>query len=246
MKIIPSIDLYDGKCVRLTEGKKEHMKFYDIDILEYCKKLESCGVEYLHIVDLNGALSNETSKSTTETIQKIINNTSLKVDVGGGIRSIEKFKDIYNMNVDSIVFGTIAYTNPLFVFDCIGEFENFNKEQIIIACDTLDENIVVKGWEQKTPQNILDFISTWVKEGFNKFLCTDVSKDGTLTGPSFKLYKKILKTYPDIQLIASGGVNSIHDLNRLKETGLSYTIIGKALFEGKITFNELETWIKNC
>ena len=228
MFIIPAIDIIDGKCVRLTQGDYAQKKVYNDDPLEVAKEFEACGIERLHLVDLDGAKSQHiVNYNVLETITK---NTRLQVDFGGGIKSDEDIQLAFDSGAHQITAGSIAVKSRETVLRWL---QIYGPGKIILGADVRDEYIAVSGWQEKSSVNLFDLIGDYVEHGANNFICTDISKDGMLEGPAFDLYKKILERFPEINLIASGGINSMEDIERLEEMGLYGAIVGKAIYEGK-------------
>ncbi|MEP1093818.1 MAG: 1-(5-phosphoribosyl)-5-[(5-phosphoribosylamino)methylideneamino]imidazole-4-carboxamide isomerase, partial [Cyclobacteriaceae bacterium] len=234
MRIIPAIDIIEGKCVRLSKGDYHTKKIYNEDPLEVAKSFEDAGLEYLHLVDLDGA--KEKHIINWKVLEKLASRTSLIVDFGGGIQSNEDLKIAFESGATQITGGSIAVKDP-------GIFERwllaYGSEKIILGADALDEKIAVSGWQENTEEPIGDFIKRYVEKGIEYVISTDISKDGMLEGPSFDLYEKILSELPKLQLIASGGVSSVDDLLKLEENGLNGAIVGKAIYESRISLKEL-------
>lgn len=231
-EIIPAIDIIGGKCVRLNQGDYNKMKIYNDDPLEVAKSFEDLGIKRLHLVDLDGAKSGKVINY--KVVENIANNTNLEVDFGGGVNSYQVFEEVLAAGAKWINLGSIVFKKP----------EEFNyikedfSEQIILSADVLDEKIKISGWLEETGVSIFDFIQN--NSNINKVVCTDISKDGMLIGSSIELYKKILLRFPNLFLIASGGVSSIEEIHSLKNAGLSGAIIGKAIYENKINVNDLK------
>lgn len=240
MRIIPSIDLYNGQMCRLIKGKKNSMTCYGMSPITYANILKNIGIKRLHIVDLNNAFGEKTNIND-DIIKLICSETDLSVDIGGGIRSLYDALKYIEYGASNIVLGTIAITDSHSVLEIASKI---GRNNTILASDVLDGKIVTHGWETQSTVNINDFIKLWYNAGFKKFLCTDVNKDGMLQGPSNELYREILSNQPKIHLIASGGINNIESLIQLNEIGVSSAIIGKAIFEQKITLSEIEKWIQ--
>jgi phosphoribosylformimino-5-aminoimidazole carboxamide ribotide isomerase len=234
MFIIPAIDIIVGKCVRLTQGDYAQKKIYNDDPLEVAKEFEGYGIEWLHLVDLDGAKSEHIVNY--KVLEKITKNTKLQVDFGGGIKSDEDIKLAFDSGAHQITAGSIAVKSRETVLRWL---QQFGAEKIIIGADVRDEYIAVSGWQEKSSVNLFDLIGDYVEHGAVNFICTDISRDGMLAGPAFKLYEKILDRFPELNLIASGGISSMDDVERLEEMGLYGAIIGKALYEGKIDLNKL-------
>lgn len=238
MFIIPAIDIIDGKCVRLTKGDYAQKKIYNENPLEVAKQFQDAGLHNLHLVDLDGAKSKHIVN--WKIIEKICSKTTLKVDVGGGIKSDEDARMVFECGARQITAGSIAVKEPEKVIKWI---ENFGAEKIILGADVIQEKIAITGWTEKSEKDIYNFISEYLLSGIQYCICTDISKDGMLQGPSVKLYEKILEKNPMLKLIASGGVSSINDLQLLKEKGLFAAIVGKAIYENKISLKELSLFL---
>jgi len=237
MRIIPAIDIIDGKCVRLSKGVYGTKKIYNENPVEVAKEFESFGIKYLHLVDLDGAKSKHIVNQ--KVLENIARETSLKIDFGGGLKTIEDIEIAFNSGAKKITIGSIAVQNPEFCFDLI---EKYGSEKIILGADCEDRKIKTSGWLEESDQDVIDFILYYQKKEIQNVICTDISKDGMLEGASEDLYKEILdKT--KIQLIASGGISCIEDIYKMKEIGCSGTIIGKAIYEGRILLKELERFV---
>lgn len=234
MKIIPAIDIIDGKCVRLSKGDYGTKKIYNENPLEVAKEFESFGIKYLHLVDLDGAKSKHIVNQ--KVLENIANETSLEIDFGGGLKTIKDIEIAFNSGAKQITIGSIAIQNPEFCFDLI---EKYGSEKIILGADCEDRKIKTSGWLEESNQDVIDFILDYQKKGIKNVICTDISKDGMLQGASTELYQEIIaKT--KIQLVASGGISCIEDVYKMKEIGCSGTIIGKAIYEGRILLKDLQ------
>jgi phosphoribosylformimino-5-aminoimidazole carboxamide ribotide isomerase len=235
MRIIPAIDIIDGKCVRLTKGDYDTKKIYNENPVEVAKKFEAAGIEYLHLVDLDGAKANHIVNY--KVLELIASKTTLKIDFGGGLKSNEDLHIAFNCGAKQITGGSIAVKDS-------NTFEawlsKYGGTKIILGADCHNEKIAVNGWQEESDMEVLPFIKSYVSKGIQYVICTDIAKDGMLEGPSFELYKKILSESKDIKLIASGGITSIEDLNKLEDLGCEAAIIGKALYEGHIALKDLE------
>jgi phosphoribosylformimino-5-aminoimidazole carboxamide ribotide isomerase len=233
MRIIVAMDIIGGKCVRLTRGDFTTKKVYNEDPLEVARQVQDNGLTYLHLVDLDGAKKKKIEN--IKVLEKITEKTSLKVDFGGGIRSYDDLKTILNAGAVQVTAGSIALKDP-------GMFQewicNLGAEKIILGADCVDRKVAVSGWAEKSETDIIDFISLYKSRGIKYAICTDIDKDGMLSGPSTKLYKEILGKV-EIKLIASGGIASLKDIDDLREAGCEGVIIGKAMYEGKLTLKEL-------
>ena len=234
MRIIPAIDIINGKCVRLSKGDYQTMKIYNENPLEVAKQFEDVGIQYLHLVDLDGAKSNHIVNHAI--LEKICRHTNLKVDFGGGLKSNDDLRIAFESGANQITAGSIAIKNPPLFFEWLQEY---GSNKIILGADCDQRKIVTNGWLEHSEIDVIDFITEKKSMGIQQVICTDVSKDGMLIGSSIDLYKEILKEV-DISLIASGGVTSIKELKQLSEIGCEGAIIGKAIYEGKISLKELE------
>ncbi len=234
MKIIPAIDIIDGKCVRLSKGDYDTKKIYHENPLDIAKEYEANGIQYLHLVDLDGAKA-KTIKNL-KTLEMLASQTNLIVDFGGGIKTRESLESAFNAGANQVTIGSIAVENQKICEEWITEF---GAEKLILGADCLDRKIKTSGWVTDSDLDVLDFIQSYESKGIKEVICTDISKDGMLEGPSFELYQEILKQ-SEIALIASGGISSLQDLEDLKQIGCSGAIIGKAIYEGKISLKELQ------
>lgn len=239
MRIIPAIDIINGKCVRLTKGDYSTEKIYREDPLDAAKEYEDIGIQYLHVVDLDGAKSNRIINY--KTLYKIASQTNLKIDFGGGLKSDDDLKIAFENGASQITGGSIAVKNPELFLSWLSTFGN---DKIILGADCNLRMIATQGWTESSSLDVVDFIKEYEKKGIRYVICTDISKDGTLKGPSNELYEEILQS-TSIHLIASGGVSSLEDLLKLKELGCEGAIIGKAIYEGKIKLKELKQFLNN-
>jgi len=231
---IPAIDLLDNQCVRLSQGDYAHVSVYSKDPLDVAKQFEDSGITHLHLVDLEGAKTKEIAHH--KIIEKIVVNTNLQVDVGGGVKSEESFKKLIDFGAHQVNVGSMAVENhELFVY--LGGY--YGWEKMILSADVKALEVVTHGWLKTSGLNVLDFISGFVKQGLQYATVTDVSKDGMLSGVNQELYRNILKSLPSLKLIASGGVSRINDLYSLREDGLYGCIVGKAFYEEKISLTDL-------
>ncbi|GGG48189.1 1-(5-phosphoribosyl)-5-[(5-phosphoribosylamino)methylideneamino]imidazole-4-carboxamide isomerase [Bizionia arctica] len=241
MRIIPAIDIIDGKCVRLTKGDYSTKKIYNESPLEVAKQFEAAGIEYLHLVDLDGAKAEQIVNF--KVLEQIASKTNLKIDFGGGIRSNEDLHIAFNSGAKQITGGSIAVNNTK-MFE--GWLEKYGGTKIILGADCMNEKIAISGWQEESALEVIPFIQNYQKKSIQYVICTDISKDGMLEGPSLDLYKKIIDSCSNsngqsVKLIASGGVSCIEDLNLLEDMGCEAVIIGKAFYEGKISLKDLET-----
>lgn len=237
MKIIPAIDLIDGQCVRLTRGDYATKKVYNSDPVEVAKQFEGSGIKYLHLVDLDGAKAQHIVNY--KVLEEISHETKLHIDFGGGLKTDEDLRIAFESGADQVTGGSIAVKDP-------PKFENwlskYGAERIILGADCIRRKIAVHGWQEESDMEVVSFIDAYVQKGVRNVVCTDISKDGMLQGPSFELYTEILNKTPLINLIASGGVSRYEELPKLADLGCSAVIIGKAIYEGKITIKQLESF----
>lgn len=234
MDVIPAIDIINGKCVRLIQGDFAKQKVYNDNPLEIAETFAGAGLKRLHIVDLDGAKAGQIKN--LKVLESIASNTNTVIDFGGGIKNHEDVKSVFKAGAAIVTLGSIAVKNPKIVEEWVIEF---GADKILIGADVLDEKIKISGWLEDGGITIFEFINNMVTFGVKNIFCTDISKDGMMQGPSIDLYKKLMKEFPDINLIASGGVNSINDVKQLKEIDCNGVIIGKAIYESKISLTEL-------
>ena len=238
MTIIPAIDIIDGKCVRLTKGDYSQKTIYNEDPLEVALQFEDAGLQRLHLVDLDGAKVGDVKN--WKVLEKIAGKTKLIIDFSGGISTQKNLEITLNSGAAFASIGSIAVKDE---FTFTGWLLAYGADRFIIGADVRDEKILIQGWTESTTLTVFDLIEKYKLKGVKQFFCTDVSKDGLLAGPSVDLYKKILNEYPSIDLIASGGVSSIKDLEELREVGCSGAIVGKAIYENKISLSELKKFL---
>lgn len=244
MRIIPAIDIIDGKCVRLTKGDYETKKVYNENPLEVAKAFEASGIEYLHLVDLDGAKAQHIVNF--KVLEQIASKTSLKIDFGGGLKADEDLHIAFNSGAKQITGGSIAVKNPT-VFE--GWISKYGAAKIILGADSDQGKISISGWMEQSTEDLIPFIKAYQKKGIQYVICTDISKDGMLEGPSVELYKKIISECSNsssgqsIKLIASGGISSIEEIPILKELGCEGVIIGKAIYESHISLKQLEKFV---
>ena len=238
MTIIPAIDIIDGKCVRLTKGDFNKQTIYNEDPLEVAMQFEDAGLERLHLVDLDGAKEGEVKN--WKVLEKIATKTKLVIDFSGGISTQQSLEITFNSGAAYASIGSIAVKDE---FTFTGWLLAFGADRFIIGADVKKEMIVITGWTETTSINLFDFIGNYKLKGVKQFFCTDVNKDGLLQGPATSLYKKIMNQHPSIDLIASGGVTTIKDIEELREAGCSGAIIGKAIYENRITLKELKRFL---
>jgi phosphoribosylformimino-5-aminoimidazole carboxamide ribotide isomerase len=241
MYIIPAIDILDAKVVRLREGDYKQITSYDVSLVEMIEKYQSNGTEFIHIIDLNGAKGDF---SNQKFLFDIIKKTDIKIQYGGGVRSIEKVKELIDAGIHRIIVGTQAITNANFLQELSLEICGKEKcqDQVVIAIDVLDEVIKYSGWMESSPIKLMDYVDKCLNLGFFRFLCTDIDKDGKLGGAGVELYKKLMEHSPFIKLIASGGVSSMQDIEELQKIKVESCVVGKAIYEGKISIEEIKAW----
>lgn len=233
MRIIPAIDIINGKCVRLTKGDYATQKIYNENPLEVAKYFEDNGIQYLHLVDLDGAKSHQIINH--KILCQIATQTNLAIDFGGGIKQEKDLKIAFDNGANQVTCGSIAYKNPKLFLEWI---EKFGSDKIILGADALNRKIATQGWLETSEIDVIDFISEYETKGIRYVISTDIEKDGMLHGPSIELYRDILKV-SKVNLIASGGITTIDDVFKLKELGCEGAIIGKAIYENTINLKEL-------
>ena len=237
IELIPAIDIIEGQCVRLTKGDYDQKTVYRDSPAEVAKEFEEIGFKRLHVVDLDGAKSKHIVNS--EVLRRIMTDTQLVVDFGGGIKTDEDIEKAFAAGASMVTIGSIAVTNPdLFM----GWLEKYGAERIILGADVRHGKISINGWKEDSSEDLLPFLKKYVDAGVKNVLCTEISKDGTLTGPAIELYQSMMAAYPELHLIASGGVSSIDDIKALEAAGIPAVVFGKAIYEGKINLNELWDW----
>lgn len=237
IELIPAIDIIGGQCVRLTKGDYDQKTVYRDAPAEVAKEFEQIGFKRLHVVDLDGAKSKHIVNS--EVLRRVTTDTQLVVDFGGGIKTDEDIEKAFAAGASMVTIGSIAVTDPnLFM----GWLEKYGAEHIILGADVRHGNISINGWKEDSAEDLLPFLKKYVDAGVKNVLCTEISKDGTLTGPAIELYQSIMAAYPGLHLIASGGVSSIDDIKALEAAGIPAVVFGKAIYEGKINLNELWDW----
>lgn len=238
IELIPAIDLIGGKCVRLSQGNYESQTTYSIDPVEVAKEIESYGIRRLHVVDLDGAASHHIVNYRV--LEKIATRTSLVIDFGGGVKSESDLYIAFENGAQMVTVGSMAVQQPDTVKLWI---EKYGNHRFILGADVKEGHIAIHGWKENSEMELHPFIDTYTTCGVNQVLCTDIQKDGMLQGPSIELYKEIMEQHPDLHLIASGGVGSIHHIHQLQEAGIPAVVFGKALYEGKISLKELSCFI---
>ena len=238
IELIPAIDIIDGKCVRLSQGDYDTQKVYNESPLEVAKEFEANGIRRLHVVDLDGAKSSHIVNY--KVLDQLAGHTSLTIDFGGGIKTDEDLTIAFEYGAQMVTLGSVAVKNPDLFKSWL---HKYGAERIILGADVKDNRISVNGWKEESQQELLPFLADYTQEGIRKVLCTDISRDGMLQGPSIELYKQIMGQFPDMHLIASGGVSGLDDIIRLDEAGIPAVVFGKALYEGRITLKDLNRFM---
>ena len=237
IELIPAIDIIDGKCVRLTKGDYNNKKIYNENPVTVAQDFEKQGFRRLHIVDLDGAKSNHIVN--VDILKRITSETNLIVDFGGGIKTDNDIELAFQNGASMVTIGSIAVTQPKLFVSWI---DKYGPERIILGADVRNGKISINGWKEDSTEELLPFLKYYIDKGINKVLCTDISKDGMLQGTAIELYKSVMKEYPSLQLIASGGVSCLSDIIELENNGIPAVVFGKAIYEGKINLNELWEW----
>ena len=238
IELIPAIDIIDGKCVRLSQGDYDRVKEYSASPADVAKEMEDHGIKRLHVVDLDGAKSKHVVN--WRTLEQIANATDLVIDFGGGVKTDDDLRIVFDCGAQMVTGGSIAVKEP-------ETFQRwllkFGAERIILGADVKDGKIAVNGWQEGSDNELMTFLKHHIEQGVQKVICTEISKDGMLQGPAISLYQDILAQFPDMHLIASGGVSSMADVEALAEAKVPGVIFGKALYEGRITFKEIERFL---
>lgn len=238
MELIPAIDLIEGKCVRLTQGDYSTRKVYNEDPLEIALQFEDVGVGRLHVVDLDGAKAGKIVNY--KVLERLASRTRLTIDFGGGLKLDEDLRIAFDSGAQMVTGGSIAVKNPARFLSWLGQYGG---ERIILGADAKDKKIAVSGWEEGTDLQLIPFVKDYQAKGVQKIICTDISRDGMLQGPAIDLYKEIKEEVEGLYIIASGGVSSMRDIERLDEAGIPAVIFGKAIYEGRIQMNEIEKYV---
>ncbi len=238
IELIPAIDIIDGKCVRLSQGDYDSKKVYNENPVEVAREFEENGIRRLHVVDLDGAASNHIINYRI--LHQIATQTSLVIDFGGGVKTDEDLRIAFDNGAEMVTGGSIAVKNP----ELFGRWiTQYGSEKIILGADVKDRHIAVHGWKEGSDCELFPFLDEYIRKGIHKVICTDISCDGMLAGPSMQLYREIMQKHPSLHLIASGGVSCIDDIARLHEAGIPAVIFGKALYEGRITLKQLQAYL---
>ena len=236
IELIPAIDIIEGQCVRLTKGDYDQKTVYG-NPLEMAQEFERIGFRRLHMVDLDGAKSKHIVND--EVLNRITKATNLIVDFGGGIKTDEDIRKAFDNGASMVTVGSIAVTHPELFLSWV---EQYGAERLILGADVRNGKISINGWKEDSTEDLLPFLRRYVNAGVRNVLCTEISKDGTLQGPAIELYQRVMKEYPELHLIASGGVSSIEDIKSLDAAGIPAVVFGKAIYEGKINLQELWDW----
>ncbi len=234
IELIPAIDIINGQCVRLTKGDYNQKKVYNDNPVEVAKHFEELGFKRLHVVDLDGAKSKHIVNDGV--LKEITKATNLVVDFGGGIKTKDDIEKAFEAGASMVTVGSVAVTNRQLFLDWI---DIYGAERLILGADVRNGKISINGWKEDSSEELLPFLKHYVDKGVKNVLCTEISKDGTLQGPAIDLYKDIMKAYPDMHLIASGGVSSNDDITELNKAGIPAVVFGKAFYEGKIDIKSL-------
>ena len=239
IEIVPAIDIIDGKCVRLSQGDYERKTVYNEDPLEVARMFEDAGIRRLHLVDLDGARANHIINY--KVLEQIATKTDLVIDFGGGLKSDNDLEIAFNSGADMVTGGSIAVKEPETFLRWL---EKYGSEKIILGADAKEGKIAVSGWTETTELTVIEFIAGFHTKGVYRVISTDIARDGMLSGPAFNLYAEIMETLPDVEVTASGGIASMSDIHKLAEMGVPAVITGKAIYEGKISLEEIEGYIK--
>jgi phosphoribosylformimino-5-aminoimidazole carboxamide ribotide isomerase len=236
MRILPAIDIIDGRCVRLTQGDYAQKKVYNENPVEVAQQFEQAGLKYLHLVDLDGAKAGKVINWNV--VESIIKHTSLTVDFGGGIKSDAEIERLMTVGVSQVNVGSVAVKEKDKVF---GWIKRFGSGKIILSADVKNEEIAIHGWQSNSGLNLFDLVQEYLENGIEYVTCTDIQTDGMLKGPNTGLYKKLIQRFPTLKIVASGGVSSLDDLIQLKQSGVDGAIVGKAIYEERIQVTDLVT-----
>lgn len=241
INIIPAIDLIDGKCVRLTKGDYNQKKQYDASPLDMAMRYQDIGVRRMHLVDLDGAKSS--CPKNLYVLEQIATHTSLDIEWGGGIKSDEALRDAFNAGANHLIIGSVAVSRPELFARWLDEYGG---HRLVLGADVNNGRVAINGWLEESEHTIEALIDRFVPHGLSEVICTDIVKDGMLQGPTFDLYARLQTAYPEQDIIVSGGISKMDDILRLDEMNLRYVIVGKAIYEGRITLNELSQWLQNA
>lgn len=240
MELIPAIDLIDGRCVRLTQGDYDIKKVYEQNPVDMAKMYADCGVRRLHVVDLDGAKAKE--PCNLRVLEQLATNTNLDIEWGGGIKSTDALRAALNAGANRVICGSVAVDNRELFADWL---LNYGAEHVILGADVRGRNVATHGWLKESQVSIDEIIGWFLPFGLKQLICTDISKDGMLQGPNFPLYVELKDNFPTVDTTLSGGISSMDDIRKAHELGLHSVIIGKAIYEGRITLKDLELWLQN-
>lgn len=241
IQIIPAIDIIDGRCVRLTKGDYGQKKVYDSSPVDMALKYADCGVSRIHLVDLDGAKAS--APMNLKTLEQIASKVDVEIEWGGGISGEDALRSMFDAGADCGIIGSIAVRQPELMH---GWLKAFGPERIILGADARNGKIAVKGWLEDSSLTISELVDSFVPDGLSQVICTDISRDGMLQGPSFDLYEELQGAYNDIVFTVSGGISTFDDIVRLDEMELKRVIVGKAIYEGRITLKQIEQWSQNA
>lgn len=240
MELIPAIDLIDGRCVRLTQGDYDIKKVYEQNPVDMAKMYADCGVRRLHVVDLDGAKAKE--PCNLRVLEQLATNTNLDIEWGGGIKSTDALRAALNAGANRVICGSVAVDNRELFADWL---QNYGAEHVILGADVRGRNVATHGWLKESQVSIDEIIGWFLPFGLKQLICTDISKDGMLQGPNFPLYVELKDKFPTVDTTLSGGISSMDDIRKAHKLGLHSVIIGKAIYEGRITLKDLELWLQN-
>ncbi|MBR1946579.1 MAG: 1-(5-phosphoribosyl)-5-[Bacteroidaceae bacterium] len=240
MELIPAIDLIDGRCVRLTQGDYDIKKVYEQNPVDMAKMYADCGVRRLHVVDLDGAKAKE--PCNLRVLEQLATNTNLDMEWGGGIKSTDALRAALNAGANRVICGSVAVDNRELFADWL---QNYGAGHVILGADVRGRNVATHGWLKESQVSIDEIIGWFLPFGLKQLICTDISKDGMLQGPNFPLYVELKDNFPTVDTTLSGGISSMDDIRKAHELGLHSVIIGKAIYEGRITLKDLELWLQN-
>lgn len=239
--IIPAIDLIDGRCVRLTQGDYDQKKEYSADPLDMAKQYEDCGVSRLHIVDLDGAKAKQ--PCNLRTLEKIASGTSLDIEWGGGIKDSVSLRSALDAGAGRIICGSVAVDNREEFLSWLSEF---GSSKIILGADVKDGKVATHGWLKDSGLTLAELMDWYVPAGLTQMICTDISKDGMLQGPDFEFYVDLKRAFPTVDVTLSGGISCMADIEKAAQLELHSVIVGKAIYEGRISLKEIESWLLNA
>lgn len=240
MELIPAIDLIDGRCVRLTQGDYDIKKVYEQNPVDMAKMYADCGVRRLHVVDLDGAKAKE--PCNLRVLEQLATNTTLDIEWGGGIKSTDALCAALNAGANRVICGSVAVDNRELFAEWL---QNYGAEHVILGADVRGRNVATHGWLKESQVSIDEIIGWFLPFGLKQLICTDISKDGMLQGPNFPLYVELKENFPTVDTTLSGGISSMNDIHKAYELGLHSVIIGKAIYEGRITLKDMELWLQN-